>query len=160
MRAAESAGDATQPVAVRAAILLCETLQANYATLTVLQETDSTRYSITRGRGLDQRPSRPWQANPSHAPSSPHPSSIRVEVEALRTDAAGILTPGQPVIGATSSYHTLLYAAGSSTPLGRLSLYASQDLSLTASRVALIHAVAARLGQELAGEPLIEHAPT
>lgn len=143
---------AERPIWVRAVILLMEAIQADYATVTVVQGEGGWRCRITRGRGLEERPSRRWHGPPQQA-TPPGLTPTRVDIETLQPVDMPTPISRQPVPGATSSFHALLYPSGSNQPLGSLSLYSGRDLSLIADRVAFIDAVAALLARDLASAP-------
>jgi hypothetical protein len=156
-QAAAAGRPAEQPVWVRAVILLMQAIRADYATVATVHGEQGLRCRITRGWGLEGPPTWPGPGTPPPESAS-GALSTRVEVDLLSPAPARVTAPGNPVPGASSSFHALLYPAGSPQPLGCLSLYSRTDLSLVADRVAFIHAVAAVLARELAGaastEPL------
>lgn len=135
-RAATATGAAEHPVGVRAVILLCEAIQADHATLMIVDADEGRLCRVTRGS------------------ASLAPKSARVDIERVWPAPTPTPTPLHPVIGATSSFHALLYPPGSAQPLGCLSLYSRKDLSLTAGRLAFIDAVAKLLARELTGAAL------
>lgn len=147
---AESLAD--RPAWIHGVMLLMEAIRADYAMVTIVQGEEGRRCRITRGRGLEERPSRGWTSLPQRMSGSGR-APTRVDIETFSRLRSPAPTFGQPVPRAASSFHAPLYASGGE-PLGCLSLYSSGDLSLVADRVAFIDAVAARLARELADAPL------
>jgi len=152
-QAAATESPAERPIWVRAVILLMDALGADYATVTAVRGEEGRRCRITRGCGLTDRTSRrlPRQAQQTNAAER---VPTRVDIDALSPATPPTATSHEPVPGAASSFHALLYVSGSTDPLGCLSLYSGRDLALAADRVALIHAVAGLLARELTGAPL------
>ena len=148
--AAESPSD--RPAWTHAIMLLMEAIRADYATVTIVQGEEGRRCHITRGRGLEARPSRRWAGTPYGTIGSGHVPT-RVDIEAFSLVRSPAPTFSRPDPRAASSFHALMYVSGTE-PLGCLSLYSSGDLSLLPDRVSFIDAVAARLAPELAEAPL------
>ncbi len=153
LQTASVEGPPERPVWLRAVVLLMEAVGADFGTMTHLLGEEGRRHRITRGGGLHESRSRRG-SGPLHGEGAPGTASIRVETDVFQSAATGGVTPSQPVAGATSSFHALLYSSGMTQPLGCLSLYSGKDLSLGADRVAFIHAVAALLAPELASAAL------
>ena len=157
-RAAAAERSAAPPVWVRAVTLLMEAIRADYATVMIVQGSEARCCRITRGQGLEERPSRRWPTSPP-AEGPPGRTSTRVEIERLPAAPASATLTTQSVPGATSSFHAFLYVRERPQPVGCLSLHASTDLALAADRVAFIDAVAELLARELVASPLPHPSP-
>jgi hypothetical protein len=147
MHSASGTGPADHPVWVRAVVRLMTAIGADYATVLIIQGDAGLHGRITRGRGLTDSPgqSRPGAGSPDDGQLP-----VRVMIDPVSPVPTQVSPPTQPVPGASSSFHFLLYPPASPLPLGCLSLHSRGNLSLTADRVALVHAAADLLATQLA----------